>query len=1181
MTKKGKQLSNPFSTGAGGPRFETHVQASFVTLMITGGFAPCFRPPLPIVEIKLQGAVSGYGTDDLVVFVENPANGERRRLLCQVKHSIRISEKNDQFAEIIQAAWRDFNNPDVFTKDKDIIALITGPISATDTDGVNKLLEHARHTTDTDQFLTMIRRGNFCSNTVRSKLNAFKVKLNSANNDNEVSDKDLHEFLRHFHLLGYDLDKPGSVLSSLIQSHIAQFNKEIPDKIWYQTLSVVQDFNQNAGTITVESLPDDLVKYFKKPEISYISEGLLTEEERKDDVSDGSSETEWNHHRSASKLAIAILIGSWNENSKADLAVIEQLIEGEYRNWIKDLREMLQIPDCPLRYKNGIWSFKDRLKSWEELGSRFFDDQLEAFKTVALDVLQVDDPSFELPAGERYAAAIYEKILPHSDNIREGLAETLALIGSRSDILTNCSSGKADLIAAMSIHELFKESNWIRWGSLNSLLPTLSEAHPDEFLSAVETAIGTEPSPFDTLFKQEDAGVFGRSYISGLLWALEGIAWDSEFLSRTSVVLAEIASHDPGGNWSNRPSNSLADIFLPWMPHTLATVEKRQAAIRTICIEQPEVGWKLLESLLPNQLTTTSGSYKPKWRNTIPEDWAKGVTNREYWDQAIFCAELIVEQAGYDVMRLASLVGIYDSLPSPASETLREKLLSDYCLNLTEQERMPIWNRLSKFIAYHRQYSDAKWSLENEPLLQLEEIENKLAPSNPSLRHRQLFSDADYFLYEDEDDWQEKRFQIRKTAIEEILDEGGIKLVLEFVSHVKDQFSVGDVLADFDRKDFDADLLPEFLDMKDHGIWFFISSYAWRRVQNSSWKWFDEIDKSEWEPRQIAYLLCALPFDRDAWDRSAQLLGENEDEYWKNIKPNLYQMDDEYPFYKLLEYGRPSTVIKGLGNLLIHQENINPELACEALLDFVQSDEQAERIDSHYITKIIQALQQNSDTDQDKLFQVEWAYVSLLGSHGEGSPATLVNKLTSDPEFFCELIQFIYRSEGDDSQKEPSEQSRNIATNAYRLLSTWSVVPGTQQNGSFNPNAFLEWLKAMEEKARSSGHYNVAMTHLGRVLVNAPEENDGLWIHSVIANAMNQRDRSALRNGFFSGVLNARGAHWIDPEAKPEKELADKFRRKADELDNSSFQRLATTLREIATSYENEAERILSDERYH
>tara|TARA_R110002124_G_scaffold272574_1_gene441774 strand:+ start:3406 stop:3912 length:507 start_codon:yes stop_codon:yes gene_type:complete len=162
MAADGKQLSNPFSTGSGGARFEANIQATFVTLMLSGGYAPCL-PSWPIVEIKLQGAVAGYATDDLIVFVENPANNDRRRLLGQVKNSITITTKSKLFSEVIQAAWSDFNNPDVFTKGKDVIALITGPINATDTDGVNGLLEQARHTRDADEFLTQVERANFCS----------------------------------------------------------------------------------------------------------------------------------------------------------------------------------------------------------------------------------------------------------------------------------------------------------------------------------------------------------------------------------------------------------------------------------------------------------------------------------------------------------------------------------------------------------------------------------------------------------------------------------------------------------------------------------------------------------------------------------------------------------------------------------------------------------------------------------------------------------------------------------------------------------------------------------------------------------------------------------------------------------------------------------------------------------
>ncbi|BET61389.1 hypothetical protein [Yersinia pseudotuberculosis] len=1177
MATKGKDLSNPFSTGSGGARFESNIQATFVTLMLSGGYAPCL-PAWPIVEIKLQGMIAGYATDDLIVTIKNPIDGKVRRLLGQVKHSITCSSKNKIFKEIIQAAWSDFNNPKVFTKGKDVIALITGPISATDTDGVNGLLDQARNTCDAVEFLTRVSRAKFCSNNIRGKLEVFRDHLKAANNGNDVKDKDLFEFLKHFHLLGYDLARKGSVVSSLLHSHIGQFNKDIPDKIWYQIVSEVQEFNQNAGTIILETLSEDLIKHFSEPQITYIPKEFATE---KVDTEKLRTETDWNQHPLASKLAIANLIGSWNESRDADKDIVTQIVGEDYSSWVNDLREVLQDHDCPLAFKNGVWNFKDRKASWQILGSRIFDDHLEKLKTVIVNVLRHNDPSFELPREARYASALHGKVLLHSDSLRKGLAETLALIGSRPALLTNCSYGVAERITCFVARELLEGSNWMLWGSLNNLLPIISEACPNEFLSAVEQTIGEQPSPFDTLFSQEDAGVFGRNYITGLLWALEGIAWEEAYLSRVAVILAELASHDPGGNWANRPINSLIDIFLPWLPHTLASAEKRQVALRTICNEQPEVGWKLLGNLLPNQHTTTSGTHKPNWRDTVPANWEKSVSNAEYWEQSDFCAQLMVQKAGFDVEKLAFLVSKYDVLPSTASSMLRNKLAAEQCINLPEEERVIIWSELSKFIARHRRFPEAEWSLGEDLLLEIEDIASLLAPKNLVLLHKRLFSEGDAYLYEGLGDWEKEREKLvlkRQSAVSEILAIGGISAVLAFMENVNNSSLVGEALAAISNPEFDNQLLPNLLNIEKHRQWSFIAAYAWHRLFMFGWQWVDNIDMSEWEPKKIALLLCALPFERNAWDRAQSLLGDNYGEYWKYTSANTYQSDDsiEYAMNKLLEFGRPSAVIEGLCRELYRKQEINTILACDALIAFAENNNPDEKVDSYSITELIKYIQKNKKTDQEKLFKIEWIYLNILNEHNQAAPITLENKLSSDPVFFCELIQLIYRADGIEKEGELSEKKRNLATNAYRLLSKWETVPGAKIGEEFDPGFFMEWLTLMESIVRKSGHYDVAMIKFGYVLVNAPEGPDGLWIHPVIAEAMNNRERSSLRDGYRSGVFNSRGAHFIDPEAKPEKALAEKYRKRADEVENVGYHRLATTLREIATGYDNDAERILS-----
>ena len=91
------------------------------------------------------------------------------------------------------------------------------------------------------------------------------------------------------------------------------------------------------------------------------------------------------------------------------------------------------------------------------------------------------------------------------------------------------------------------------WGSLDRLLPTLSESSPGTFLDVVEKTLHREDCPFPKLFFQEGNGITVGNYLVGLLNALEGLAWDEQFLVRVCVALGELARLDPGGQSANRP----------------------------------------------------------------------------------------------------------------------------------------------------------------------------------------------------------------------------------------------------------------------------------------------------------------------------------------------------------------------------------------------------------------------------------------------------------------------------------------------------------------------------------------------------------------------------------------------------------------------------------------------------
>ncbi|AFY93168.1 ATP-binding protein [Chamaesiphon minutus] len=256
MPKPAKQQSNPYSTGGGGSNFETRVQAAFAVLMLTGRIAPCL-PPFPITKIKLQARYTGVQTDDFIVFAKQPETEQEAKLLVQVKHDLSITEGDTTFAEVIQSNWNDFNS-ESFDSSVDAIALVTGPLSATDIDDVRPILEWARHSEDETEFFTKIKTANFSSDAKRKKLAAFKIHLKNANEGIDVTDRQVWEFLKVFHLIGYDLDTESGSTLSLLHSLIAQYSNEAAPSVWARVVDAVQISNQNAGTIALETLPEDI-----------------------------------------------------------------------------------------------------------------------------------------------------------------------------------------------------------------------------------------------------------------------------------------------------------------------------------------------------------------------------------------------------------------------------------------------------------------------------------------------------------------------------------------------------------------------------------------------------------------------------------------------------------------------------------------------------------------------------------------------------------------------------------------------------------------------------------------------------------------------------------------------------------------------------------------------------------
>jgi hypothetical protein len=288
--------------------------------------------------------------------------------------------------------------------------------------------------------------------------------------------------------------------------------------------------------------------------------------------------------------------------------------------------------------------------SWALARDALGDEDLRRFERVALEVLGELDPACELPSDERWKANVLGKVPTHSKTLRTGLAESLALLGARPPEKKGSWMDPRGL-ATHIVRTLLDGKDWRVWGSLSSVLPLLAEASPDSFLAALEKDLAKGTPAVANLFDQDSSPIFGSHLHTGLLFALESLAWDRSSLSRVTPLLARLDEVASPTKLGNSPMRTLTQIFMPWYPQTTATVEDRVRTLQSVARRHPKAGWRLLLALLPTSHSAVSTNARPSFRNWTLE-WSEGATRADHAFHVEACADLVVELAGSDATRL-------------------------------------------------------------------------------------------------------------------------------------------------------------------------------------------------------------------------------------------------------------------------------------------------------------------------------------------------------------------------------------------------------------------------------------------------------------------------------------------------------------------------------------------------
>ncbi|MFC2453534.1 MAG: hypothetical protein ACFNUB_00360 [Candidatus Saccharibacteria bacterium] len=1188
-----QKYTSPISAAGDGYVFEHSVQAFFVIQMITGGLVPRMDN-CEVTRIVLQAERYGRKTDDCEVTLKDLSKPNKERtLLVQVKRNVRLS--SDEFTKTIKDAWNDFSSQS-FNRNSDRIMLITGSLDRNGI-GLKNVLTHIQNSYQSaDQFWE-----NYDSDVLgrnKSELNNLKrlrEKLTLANNNIALNREVEFQFLKSFFIIKSDMHEnlfeDGDINIALIHSVLAQKkwkDNVSPKAVWERLCHYVATRNKDQIELLKDNLPKKLLEIFEEEKVIRQDDVVSLPDEnqlvKKAVSSKGKIILKTAHKK---ELALLCLIGEFDSANSNDKKIVSELLRCDEDSLLDVVQEINSTDDQVLELRDTTWKVLDIKSTIEQLSKYIYNNHIDNFANIYLNILGEINPALDLPTDERHMANIYGKSRAYSAAIRTGVANGMAMLANNQDILRKCSANKIANTADNTVYRLLSDNqNPKLWMSITDNAYLIAQASPVQFLSRLENTFEIKNNnPIAIVIKESsDDSFFQPDYMTGLRWALADLSWDKRYFARASLVLAKLSALEINQTENKKRSlDTILHTILPWQPKTLASIEVKHSVVKKIVDEYRVVGRELLKGLLPNMTQTTMGREFPEWL-AIPNS-SQPITQQKLWKESSYYSNLYINTAE----SLQEIVDVINNVDHLTDDTLPSftNQLNKRLQNMTDKDRQVVWEVLLKKI----NNLDRRSKDEDERVKILKKIAGDVEPEDDLCKSIYLFSNYDHDLI-DYNDWEKGKKELeekRRQSLLKILNsDNAICQLNKLINRAKIPYTIGSSLGSIDYPSIENMLLPKFLN-ENKAEKEFISSFIYTRYfyYKGDISWVDELDFANWNNEQKILLLLALPFGQSTWDLlDTQQNKDLTKEYWDRVDNFGHTIDNKYSeaaIKSLLKAKRPLAAIEYIASIILGTEDsikqqIDPELCLKALMSSLNTTENISSTNNlqYAIGSVFKYLYDNIDYTKTNLWEAEWGCISLFGKHGIGQPRALIYRIANDADFFCDLIK-IYKPDPHDTKHQELDEA--IRYRLFKILSSsfndFTIMPGIDQYGTFQEDNFTAWIHKVEEICKASGRLGTAQSVIGRYLINTPEDKSGLWINKKVAKILDRNDSVSIRSGYNMGIRNARGMHAVDETGEAEASLRDKWQDRADKVEGLGFINLAASLRELAETYERERMHIV------
>jgi phosphopantetheinyl transferase (holo-ACP synthase) len=933
-----------------------------------------------------------------------------------------------------------------------------------------------------------------------------------------------------------------------------------------------------------DKLKDEVEDYDLVNEIINKSNGLYVAFKRR--VFQGKMRKPAWEEKASINLVPALLIGQWTSRG-SDSDILGLLTDMNYKKYKETLNGLISGEDPFLLeyddFGKSIVKLANVEEAWEVLYGCITSDSIESFIEIVKEVLLDVPPKFGLPIDDHYKVGLLENKPLYSMELKEGLIRTLIMLANK-DKEKNCfgidsTQRLVDEVVRGILNSISTKEQWF---AISESIDDLIEASPDIVLSRVENEIEKSESEFWDLFESQGSGIIGPTgYYTHVLWALEKALCLETYVPRTIKILAKLVDRKIEYKMSNSPYNTLMQALCAWV-HSINISIQDKVTLTEIVASKYEIGWKVLEELLPGRSSgnTIMGMSKPRYRNYVWKHELK--LNKEVYETYKLYTKIAIDSAGDDLEKWGSIFRKFTFIEFGFADIVIENTLETINNENDDTVKFKFKEIVRELLYRHRYFNKSNSTASKEFVDRVEkEVFDYIEFKNAIYDYLYLFIDSRPPLInpiphkEEKWDSMRKREELYALRVETInminnSPELGLENLVKTIPSDNEKYygigSIGAIVAkELHHSKIDMDFVKVVIDYgHDKILMEYMNSIIVVKSFEVLNRFFKEVEVVDEIKVRILHLVSVdenfLDF-LEGFDEKLISL------YWKGYGKFRDISNDsirKYIWNHLLEYQNYSAAF----NLLELNENICVENHIELLVKILQDpgDFIGSEIDSYDIENSFKFIykQENHDEEIKQIILLEWAYFDII--RDRVTPKYLLGELKKNPEFLAELVSYAYKKSDDsDVVIEEGSEKHRLAVQAFKVLYGLKFCPCVDEGLNINVEELEVYVSTYLKKIDKNRQTAIGRQILGECFSKSPIAKDGGYPNEAVREMIEKYYDDNMKKGFYNGIVYD-GKVVCGTNGEREKKLAVNYERYYKKC-NIEYPKTAEILKTISDSY--------------